>query len=153
MTDRHTALRGSPAFDLVERPEVTGWDSWPEVRRPIARICSPIMEHREVRPLARDVEVVAVSLPPARDLVRPLAWAMLAAMPVLAVIGWQAALVAGGLSALIREVDRRVGRSDLSFAAGFLGFRGEMTWPRGVQEDDDVRWNWARSDEPGSAIG
>jgi hypothetical protein len=35
--------------------------------------------------------------------------------------------------------------SDGMFAQGFLGFRSDLAWPRGVQEDDDVRWQWARS--------
>ena len=29
-----------------------------------------------------------------------------------------------------------------SFGAGFLGPRADPGWPRGVQEDDDVRWAW-----------
>jgi hypothetical protein len=35
--------------------------------------------------------------------------------------------------------------SDGMFAQGFLGFTSDLAWPRGVQEDDDVRWQWARS--------
>ena len=29
-----------------------------------------------------------------------------------------------------------------SFGAGFVGYRPDTAWPQGVQEDDDVHWNW-----------
>jgi hypothetical protein len=29
-----------------------------------------------------------------------------------------------------------------SFGEGFLGYRPDPRWPLGVQEDDDVRWDW-----------
>ncbi len=29
------------------------------------------------------------------------------------------------------------------FGDGFLGFRDEVGWPRGVQEDDDFHWSWS----------
>jgi hypothetical protein len=31
------------------------------------------------------------------------------------------------------------------FGDGFLPFRRELPWPRGVQEDDDFRYNWSGS--------
>jgi hypothetical protein len=34
-----------------------------------------------------------------------------------------------------------------SFGAGFVGYRSDTGWPQGVQEDDDVHWNW----RPGAA--
>jgi hypothetical protein len=48
-----------------------------------------------------------------------------------------AAVVA--LVALVRFIDRHV---SFSFGEGFVGYRGDPAWPRGVQEDDDVRWDW-----------
>jgi hypothetical protein len=42
----------------------------------------------------------------------------------------------------IRRIDRRI---PFSFGEGFVGYRADLGWPRGVQEDDDVRWNWRRS--------
>jgi hypothetical protein len=48
-----------------------------------------------------------------------------------------AALVVAAAS--VRFVDRHVG---FSFGEGFVGYRGDPAWPRGVQEDDDVRWDW-----------
>lgn len=32
--------------------------------------------------------------------------------------------------------------SSFSFGQGFVGYRPDMGWPQGVQEDDDVHWNW-----------
>ena len=36
-------------------------------------------------------------------------------------------------------VSRRV---RFTFGEGFVGYRPDPRWPRGVQEDDDVRWDW-----------
>ena len=59
--------------------------------------------------------------------------------------------VAGGVvvavAAIVRTLDRRI---TFSFGAGFVGYRSEMDWPQGVQEDDDVRWRW-RPTESGHA--
>ena len=33
-------------------------------------------------------------------------------------------------------------RVPFSFGEGFVGYRPDPKWPRGVQEDDDFRWNW-----------
>ena len=48
-----------------------------------------------------------------------------------------AVVVAGAAS--VRFVDRHVG---FSFGEGFVGYRGDPGWPQGVQEDDDVHWDW-----------
>jgi hypothetical protein len=32
--------------------------------------------------------------------------------------------------------------SSFSFGQGFVGYRPDPAWPHGVQEDDDVHWNW-----------
>ncbi len=29
-----------------------------------------------------------------------------------------------------------------SFGEGFVGYRPDPVWPQGVQEDDDVHWDW-----------
>lgn len=39
----------------------------------------------------------------------------------------------------VRWID---GRVTFSFGEGFVGYRGDPPWPHGVQEDDDVHWNW-----------
>ena len=54
----------------------------------------------------------------------------------------RAAIIVGSLALAalgIRLIDRHV---TFSFGAGFVGYRGDLGWPRGVQEDDDVHWNW-----------
>ena len=33
-------------------------------------------------------------------------------------------------------------RVPFSFGEGFVGYRPDPKWPRGVQEDDDFRWDW-----------
>jgi hypothetical protein len=51
-------------------------------------------------------------------------------------------LASGGLTCLVaalRRIDRRI---SFSFGQGFLGYRADLGWPQGVQEDDDFRWNW-----------
>ena len=55
-------------------------------------------------------------------------------------VGWAlivGCLVAGAL--LVRRVGHRVG---FGFGDGFVAFRSDLGWPRGVQEDDDVHWRW-----------
>lgn len=48
-----------------------------------------------------------------------------------------------GIAAVgIRWIDRHV---SFSFGEGFVGYRADLGWPRGIQEDDDVRWNWQGS--------
>ena len=44
-----------------------------------------------------------------------------------------------GLASLLRSADRRL---PFSFGEGFVGYRADLGWPRGVQEDDDVHWAW-----------
>jgi hypothetical protein len=57
-------------------------------------------------------------------------------------MGLEGALVVV-LGVAIRYVDRHVA---FSFGEGFVGYRGDPRWPQGVQEDDEVRWNWRRGD-------
>ena len=55
------------------------------------------------------------------------------------------AIVVGSLAFVavgIRRIDRRI---SFSFGEGFIGYRADLGWPHGVQEDDDVRWNWRGS--------
>jgi hypothetical protein len=50
----------------------------------------------------------------------------------------EAGLVVGAVW-LLRSVSVRV---PFSFGEGFLGYRPDPAWPHGVQEDDDVHWDW-----------
>jgi hypothetical protein len=33
-------------------------------------------------------------------------------------------------------------RLPYSFGEGFVGYRPDLGWPHGIQEDDDFHWNW-----------
>jgi hypothetical protein len=44
-----------------------------------------------------------------------------------------------GLVEWVRSIDRRI---PFSFGEGFIGYRSDMGWPHGVQEDDDFHWDW-----------
>ena len=74
---------------------------------------------------------------------RPVALALLPAAPALTLVGWQFAVAVFAGAVVIRQIDKRVRRVPFEFADGFLPYRSQEGWPRGVQEDDDVRWNWA----------
>lgn len=69
--------------------------------------------------------------------------ALLVGAVAIAVTG-DARLGLGGAATIaavvaIRFIDRHVA---FSFGEGFVGYRGDPAWPHGVQEDDDVRWDW-----------
>jgi hypothetical protein len=48
-------------------------------------------------------------------------------------------MVVVGLGGYVRTSDRLV---PFSFGQGFVGYRPDPVWPRGVQEDYDVHWDW-----------
>jgi hypothetical protein len=47
-----------------------------------------------------------------------------------------------GLVAAFLVGSQIIDRVPFSFGQGFVGYRPDMAWPQGVQEDDDVHWNW-----------
>jgi len=110
---------------------------------PVARLRSPILEHRPIELLPPDDDRPTVLLPPLRAFIGPSGLALLVAAPVLLLAGWQLALVAALVAVVSRAIDRLVGRATFSFGDGFLPFRSQPGWPQGVQEDDDVRWDWS----------
>jgi hypothetical protein len=124
--------------------------SRPVMHRPSGRIRSPLMERRSDASIPRG-EAIPVEMPPIRELVWPLVWVIVPALPILLRVGWQAAAVTGLIALIVREAHLRADRSTISFGEGFLGYRGRDGWPHGVQEDDDFRWNWkpVRSAQPG----
>jgi hypothetical protein len=87
-----------------------------------------------------------LSLPPRVELERELAIAVAVAIVSSFVASdIRVAIVVGSLAFAtvgIRRIDRRL---SFSFGEGFIGYRADLGWPRGVQEDDDVRWNWRAS--------
>lgn len=153
MDERQGSRLEPPDQELIEASSTAGWSITLMLFRPAPRFRSPIMEARPFQPVPHDRDRRAVTVPAARDVIRPIGWAMLLAVPILVVVGWQVALFVGVASAIIRAVDGRIARSNLSFADGFIGFRGEHAWPKGVREDDDVRWNWSKTGTGEAAHG
>lgn len=146
MTDSISSRRSNaPGYELLERSATLGWVAWPELARPVAQFSSPIMRRRVVRPLAPDPDRIGFTIPPVRDVIGPMAWGIVAGVAVLALVGWQAAIIGGVTAAIYRALDQRVSRLEFSFADGFLGFRTTPELAHGVREDNDVRWNWSSS--------
>jgi len=119
--------------------------------RPIGHIRSPLVARRADPQPAPSAGPPGIELPPLRTFLGPLAWVVVLALPVLLRVGWQAAAVMAVIALMVREARLRANRSTISFGDGFLGYTAREGWPHGVQEDDDVRWNWsqARSAQPG----
>lgn len=129
--------------ELIEGAYDGGPRVIPEAVAPASRLRSPIMEPRRIDLPPPDDDRPAVLLPPLRAFVGPSGFALLVAAPVLLLAGWQWAVIAGLGAAACRELDRRIGRAGFSLGDGFLPYRPQTGWPQGVQEDDDVRWNWS----------
>jgi hypothetical protein len=147
--------RSSDAGDpeLIEGAFGGGPRVIPEAVAPVSRLRSPILEHRRVDPLTIDDDRAAISLPALRTLLGPSGLALLVAAPVMLIAGWQAAVVVGFGAAAYRELDRRIGRVGFSLGDGFLPYRPQTGWPQGVQEDNDVRWNWSPMGDRPAARG
>jgi hypothetical protein len=136
-------------------PFEDGSDAGPRVSpiavAPISRLRSPIMEHRFAEAPARHDQPV-LELPPLHALVGPARFALIVAAPVLLFVGLQVALVVAVVAPLLRAVHDRMERTTISLGDGFLPYRAETGWPQGVQEDNDVHWNWsAAGGGPGGA--
>ena len=109
----------------------------------VAPLRSPLMDHRRVEPLPPALNRQRAPLLPLRPLVRPSRLDLLVGAWLLLVVGWQVAILIGIGVAGYRELERRRGRSGLTLANGFLPYQPETAWPQGVQDDNDVRWNWS----------
>ena len=42
---------------------------------------------------------------------------------------------------------RAMRRASFGFGDGFLPYRAQDGWPHGVQEEDDVHWNWSAAQD------
>jgi hypothetical protein len=116
----------------------------PILSRPNGHIRSPMVERRrDDAPLPSHGERPSIEMPPLRAFIGPLLWAVVPGLPVLVRVGWQEAAVVGVVAIVIRAVRARASRSSISFADGFLGYSAHNRWPHGVQEDNDVHWNWS----------
>jgi hypothetical protein len=119
----------------------------PVLVRPAARLRSPILERHSPGSAAAaalespdpDRPVLEIPAIPAAKLVLAVAWALLPATSVLLLVGWLPAVMVG----VVALGARAMRHATFGFGDGFLPFRAQDGWPRGVQEDNDVRWNWA----------
>ena len=116
-------------------------------------ISAPILGHAalmaEAAPPAVVVDVAHDATP---ELPRRSAYLLagfMVATAIVAQVDVRLGLIVGATvcaGAGVRWIDRHV---TFSFGQGFVGYRGDTGWPHGVQEDDDVHWNWnARRSEP-----
>lgn len=129
--------------ELIEGTLRMGPNVIPEAVAPGSRLRSPIMERRPFQLLPPTDDRPSVLLPPLRSFVAPFALAVLVAAPILLVAGWQVAILAGIGASGYRALDRRIGRAGFTLGDGFLPYRAQTGWPQGVQEDDEVHWNWS----------
>lgn len=118
------------------------------VERAVAHLSSPLLDRQPVpdpglRPLREDG-------PPKGRLVRASVADVVPALLALplVLVDWRWAAVAAGTLVGGRLVRRFARRAPFGFGDGFVAFRAELGWPRGVQEDDDLRWSWPSSDPP-----
>ncbi len=150
MTQGAPRLSDDAAQELLEDADGLGPRVITVAVAPISRVRSPLMEHRSFAPLPPDEDRPALLLPPLRALVGPSRFALLVALPLLLLVTWQAALVGAVVAAAARELRCRADRMTFSFGEGFLPYRSQAGWPLGVQEDDDVRWNWTPAGSGGA---
>src|SRR3954453_960894 len=93
-------------------------------------------------PLASDLADRLLRVDLDRRLGRGLAVAGTAALATLILSGDIRAAVGGALAVVIFVATWILGgRVTFSFGQGVVGYRGDMGWPTGVQEEDDFHWN------------
>ena len=126
----------------------------PTVRvEPAGPIRSPVMagfQHNDLEePEPPETPSPTALLEAARRLAKPTGWAV--GMLLIGFAGTgdlfvsTLAGIAAGVVRSIQVVDRGI---PFTFGEGFVGFRADLGWPRGVQEDDDMHWSW-----PGRTVG
>jgi hypothetical protein len=142
MDRRSNGKPDADAHERLKRPADDASGVSPVLVIRTSNLRSPIVEDRTIELLAPDPDRPSVEVPPIRELIRPLAWAIVPAVPSLVLAGWQAALIAAGVGVLLQQLSERAGRSTFVLTDGFLRFRGDDARAQGVQEEDDVRWAW-----------
>jgi hypothetical protein len=117
----------------------------PVLVRPVVTLRSPVLDPRPIQtiPVESLDDRPGMGFPSSDVLSRAFSTGTLVAIPALAVFGWQLALMIAIVAAAMRELDGGLDEAARGFGDGFLPYRPDDGWPRGVQEDDDVRWSWA----------
>jgi hypothetical protein len=109
----------------------------------------PILDRQVVSPREHvpraDVEVTVDIGQLLRLGARLLAPAVALAIAVLVVWGLSWALLIGAMGSIARVLGWLASRAAFSFGDGFLAFRQDRSWPRGVQEEYDVTWVWPKA--------
>jgi hypothetical protein len=140
MTMRNLASERSAEDAAGEPPRVEGLEAV------IPKISAPILGHAaqvaEAAPPPLDDDLVHDVSPALAPRTASLVAGFLVATAAVAQVDVRlgltfSATVCAGVG--VRWIDRHV---TFSFGQGFIGYRGDLGWPRGVQEDDDVHWNW-----------
>jgi hypothetical protein len=114
----------------------------PVLVRPVAHLRSPLFDERSPLPPTSGPGAHV----PARDVLRAigpyLVPVVAIGVPFLFVAGGDWLWVIGGLTIAAITLHELARRVTFTFAEGFLAFRGRDEWPRGVQEEYDVRYSW-----------
>jgi hypothetical protein len=117
----------------------------PVLVRPVAHLRSPIFDERAPLPPTSGPGGQIPVLDVLRAIGPYLIPVVVIGVPFLFVAGgdWVWVVVGLTIAAMaLRELARRV---TFTFAEGFLAFRNRDEWPRGVQEEYDVRYSWPSS--------
>lgn len=153
MIDEARRRPGSAGLELIEGTEGTVPRAALTALAPVARFRSPLMDRRPTVTPPADDDRVMVSLPPLSAFLGASGLALVVAAPLLLVAGWQVAAVAAVLAPLARQLRRWANRLPFTIGDGFLPYRADDGWPKGVREDNDVRWNWSTAALDGRAGG
>ena len=143
MTEQQPASREQP--DIVDDPTAEPV----ELTAIVAHLGSPLLDHRIVRAPV-DPELTVPVGPIVRMAVRLAAPAVAAAIVVYVIAGLPAAILVAFVGSAARLTGRVGKRAQFTFGEGFLPFRADLGWPHGVQEDDDMRWQWTAAPLPGA---
>jgi hypothetical protein len=71
------------------------------------------------------------------------ALALVAVLGAMLVTGYEMFVIVAALGIAVLALRRVAAATSFSFTDGFLAYRGDPGWPRGVQEDDDFHWSWS----------
>jgi hypothetical protein len=134
--------------ELVEHPSDAETGVRLVLLRPEAHMRSPMFEQGpdeapDPDPPPDDDDRPSFDMPPARSLVRPAIWATVPALIALVGLGPFAALIVGALVIGAQVLHLLAGRATFTFADGLLPYKGDDEWPRGVQEENEVHFNWS----------
>jgi hypothetical protein len=124
----------------------------PVLVRPVAHVRSPLFDERAPLPPTGDAGGHIATFDVLRAVGPYLIPVIAIGVPFLYVAGGDWLWVVGGVTLAAIALHELAQRVSFTFAEGFLAFRNRDEWPRGVQEEYDVRYSWppTGSASPGS---